>query len=125
MTIQRLETYLLQPRDPSDYDQLIEAIRPQASPMNVDVVVGIRGPIAPPDMCNGLTLPIVAFDQIYSFDRQALIKAIPKPEGAKAREFAVASAELFGRIMKITVNAGVPDARRDVNYHAVGWPATF
>ena len=41
------------------------------------VVVGVRGPIAPPEMCNGLMMPIVAFDQIYSFDRDALIKALP------------------------------------------------
>ena len=31
-------------------------------------------------MCNGLVVPIVVFDQIYSFDTAALIKAIPRPE---------------------------------------------
>ncbi len=40
----------------------------------------MRGPIAPPEMCNGLMAPIVVFDQIYSFDRDALIKAIPMPD---------------------------------------------
>ena len=34
----------------------------------------MKGPIAPPQMCNGLMVPIVVFDQIYSFDRDALIK---------------------------------------------------
>ncbi len=43
-------------------------------------MIGMRGPIAPPELCNGLMVPIVVFDQIYSFDRDALIKAIPRPE---------------------------------------------
>lgn len=85
LTIEGLETYILVPRDPADYDQLLEAVRPQPSPLDLDVVVGVRGPIAPPTMCNGLMIPIVVFDQIYSFDRDALIKAIPRPEKTTAK----------------------------------------
>jgi hypothetical protein len=48
LTIQGLETYLLQPRDPADIDLLVEAIRPAPSPNDIDVVIGLRGPIAPP-----------------------------------------------------------------------------
>ena len=66
----------------------MEAIRPAPSPKDIDVVIGMRGPIAPPEMCNGLMVPIVVFDQIYSFDRDALIKAIPKPEKTTAEQFA-------------------------------------
>ena len=84
LTIQGLETYLLMPRDPADIDLLVEAIRPAPTPSDIDVVIGLRGPIAPPTMCNGLMVPIVAFDQIYSFDRDALIKAIPRPEKTTA-----------------------------------------
>jgi PatG Domain len=77
LTIQGLETYILQPRDPVDFNQLVEAIRPVPSPNDIDIVVGMRGPIAPPEMCNGLMVPIVGFDQIYSFNRDALIRNIP------------------------------------------------
>ncbi len=125
MTIQGLETYLLQPRDPSDYDRLVEAIRPQPSPLDVDVVVGMRGRIAPPDLCNGLTLPIVAFDQIYSFDRESLIKAIPKPDKLTAKQFAPAAEELFARIMQMTDNAGATDEHRALNYLAMRYPAVY
>ena len=83
LTIQGLETYLVQPRDPRDFDRLVEAIRPRPSPLDIDVVIGMRGPIAPPEFCNGLMVPIVVFDQLYSFDRDALIKAIPRPEKMK------------------------------------------
>src|ERR1700730_11974919 len=84
LSIQGLETYLLLPRDPADIDLLVEAIRPAPSPNDIDVVIGMRGPIAPPEACNGLMEPIVIFDQIYSFDRDTLIKAIPKPEETPA-----------------------------------------
>jgi hypothetical protein len=125
MTIQGLETYLLQPRDPSDYDRLVEAIRPQPSPLDIDVVVGIRGRIAPPDLCNGLTVPIVGFDQIYSFDRESLIKAIPKPEKLTPKQFAPAAEELFSRIMQMTDNAGATDEHRALNYLAMRYPAVY
>jgi hypothetical protein len=58
LIIQGLETYLLQPRDPADIDLLVEAIRPAPSLNDIDVVIGLRGPIAPPEMCNGLMVPI-------------------------------------------------------------------
>jgi hypothetical protein len=101
LTIQGLETYLLLPRDPADIDLLVEAIRPAPTPSDIDVVIGMRGPIAPPTMCNGLMIPIVAFDQIYSFDRDALIKAIPRPEKTTAAQFGPAAEELFGRIIQL------------------------
>ena len=78
-TVQGLETYRLQPRDAADYDRLIEAVRPQPNPNDVDAVIGVRGDIAPPEMCNCSMIPMVVFDQIDSFDRASLIKAIPKP----------------------------------------------
>lgn len=125
LTIQGLETYLLQPRDPADIDLLVEAIRPAPSPNDIDVVIGLRGPIAPPQMCNGLMVPIVAFDQIYSFDREALIKAIPKPEKTTAAQFAPAAEELFNRIMQLTDNAGATDEHRVLNYLVMRYPAIY
>jgi len=125
LTIQGLETYLLAPRDPTDIDLLVEAIRPATSPNDIDVVIGMRGPIAPPEMCNGLMVPIVAFDQIYSFDRDALIKAIPKPEKTTAAQFGPAAEELFNRIMQLTDNAGATDEHRALNYLAMRYPAIY
>jgi PatG C-terminal len=125
LTIQGLETYLLVPRDPADIDLLVEATRPVPTPSDIDVVIGVRGPIAPPIMCNGLMIPIVAFDQIYSFDRDALIKAIPRPEKTTAAQFAPAAEELFGRIIQLTDNAGATDEHRALNYLAMRYPAIY
>jgi cyclic patellamide precursor peptide PatG len=119
MTIEGLETYILTPRDPADLDLLAEALRPTPSPVDLDCVIGVRGPIVPPEMCNGLMVPIVLFDQIYSFDRDALIKGIPRPEKTAAKEFGPAAEELFDRIMQMTDNAGATDENRALNYLAV------
>lgn len=125
LSIQGMETYLLLPRDPADIDLLVEAIRPAPSPNDIDVVIGMRGPIAPPEMCNGLMLPIVAFDQIYSFGRATIIEAIPRPEKITAEQFGPAAEELFDRIMQLTDNAGATDEHRALNYLAMRYPAIY
>jgi hypothetical protein len=125
LSIQGLETYLLMPRDPSDTDLLVDAIRPTPGPNDIDVVIGMRGPIAPPTMCNGLMVPILIFDQIYSFDRETLIKAIPKPEKANPAQFGPAAEELFNRIMQVTDNAGATSEHRALNYLAMRYPAIY
>ena len=125
ITVEGMETYLLVPRDPADLDLLVEAVRPNPSPLDMDVVIGAKGPIAPPQMCNGLMIPLVAFDQIYSFDRDTLIKSIPKPEKTSAKEFAPVAEELFDRITQMTDNAGATDEHRALNYCAVRYQAIY
>jgi len=128
LTIEGLETYILQPRDPADFELLIEAVRPTPRPTDIDVVVGVRGPIAPPEACNGLMVPVVAFDQIYSFDVDSLIQGIPRPESIPARQeerFRSAAEELFYRVMQMTDNAGATDEHRALNYLAVRYPAIY
>jgi hypothetical protein len=125
LTIEGLETYILVPRDPADLELLVEALRPTPSPMDLDCVIGTLGPIAPPDLCNGLMVPIVVFDQIYSFDRDTLIKAIPRPEKTSAKEFAPAAEQLFDRIMQMADNAGATDEHRALNYLAVRYQAIY
>lgn len=125
LTIEGLETYILRPRDPVDFSLLLEALRPAPRPTDVDVVIGLRGPIAPPQMCNGLMVPIVVFDQIYSFDIDSLVKSIPKPEKITKEKFEPVAEELFDRIIQMTDNAGATDEHRALNYLAVRYPAIY
>jgi PatG C-terminal len=125
LTLQGLETYLLTPRDPVDLDLLIQTVRAAPQPTDLDVVIGLRGPIASPEMCNGLMIPIVTFDQIYSFSRDVLIKAIPRPAKIAAKEFQSAAEELFDRILQMTDNAGATDENRALNYLAVRYPVIY
>jgi PatG C-terminal len=125
LTIEGLETYILQPRDPADFELLIEAVRPAPRPTDIDVVIGVRGPIAPPELCNGLMVPIVVFDQIYSFDIDALVQSIPRPGQMAAEQFGPAAEELLMRIMQLADNAGATDEHRALNYLAVRYPAIY
>jgi len=125
MTMSGLETYIVVPRDPTDLNLLVETLRPSARPGDVDLLVGMRGPLAPPEMCNGLVVPIVAFDQLYSFDRDSLIASIPRPDAIPVDRFGEAAAEVFDRIIQTTDNAGATDEHRALNYLTVRYPAIY
>jgi PatG C-terminal len=126
--IEGLETYILGLRDPTDLDLLIEAVRAEPRRDDVDVVIGTRGPIAPPEACNGLTVPVVAVDQLYSFDRDSLIESIPRPDSIPQKgeaEFRAGAGEVFDRIMQMADNAGATDEHRALNYLAVRYSAIY
>jgi hypothetical protein len=125
MTIASLETYILVPREAADLDLLIEALRAEPKRSDVDVIVGIMGPMAPASMCNGLTVPIVAFDQIYSFDVASFIEAIPRPDSIAADQFKAVAEEVFNRVIQVADNAGSADGHRALNYMAMRYPALY
>ena len=123
-----LETYILTPADPLDLDLLIDAYREQPRRDDLDVVIGRRGPIAPPELCNGLALPLLVFEQIYSFDRDTLIESIPPPDGLddKALEaFRRSAGSLFDTLMQLADNAGATDEHRALNYLSVRYPRIY
>lgn len=126
--VEGLETYILIPRDPADYRLLIESVREYPRRDDIDVVVGTRGPIAPPHMCNGLAVPIVYADQIYSFSRDTLVDSIPMPDSVAADEharFRDTAGGFFDHIMQMTDNAGATDEHRALNYLAVRYPRIY
>jgi hypothetical protein len=125
LTVEGLETYLLRPRDPADFDLLLDTLRATPRSGDLDVVIGTRGPLAPPEACNGLLVPILAFKQIYSFDVDSFTKAIPRPETVPDDEFAPAVEEVLNRIMQMTDNGGATDQHRALNYLATRYPAVY
>lgn len=125
MSIEGIDTYLLYPRDAADYDLLLDSIRATPKPWDVDVVIGVRGPNAPPEVCNGLMAPMLLFDQMYSFDRDELLKAIPRPKDKPEKAFRAAAEELFERLLQVADNAGATDEHRALNYLAVRYPAIY
>jgi hypothetical protein len=125
LTIEGQDTYLLVARDGTYLDMLVDAVRPTPAADDIDVVLGTLGPLASPETCNGLVVPMVAFDQIWSFDRAGLLSAIPRPEKLKVAEFRAASDELFGRLQRLADNAGATDEHRALNYLAVRYPRIY
>jgi hypothetical protein len=125
LTIEGLDSYILKPKDPADFDLLVESLRAPPRGTDVDVVIGTRGPIAPPEMCNGLILPIITFEQIYSFDVNTLMKALPKTEKSMGENYITNSEGELYRIMQMADNFGATDEHRCLNYLAVRYSAYY
>ncbi|MBZ4322415.1 hypothetical protein JNW98_24095 [Streptomyces sp. SCA2-4] len=124
LTVQGLETYLVRPRDPVDFSLLVEALG-ESRPTDLHGLVGLRGPLAAPGRCGGLALPVVTFDQIFTFDTASLVRALPRPEALEETRFRSAAEELFERVMHLTDNAGASDAHRALNYLVVRYPSVY
>ena len=135
LTVQGVETYILQPDDPADFGLLlVEALKPptDAAEVRFDVVIGVRGLIAQSDRCGGLMVPVISFDQIYSFTKSSLLESIPVPntfsETARKTDpmaFRRSSEEVFDRIIQMADNAGATDEHRALNYSAVRHPGVY
>lgn len=127
LAIEGKDTYILVPRDSQMLDQFIEATAPATRGLDVDVVIGTRGPLAPPEMCNGLVVPLVLVDQTYSFNRPDLLGAITKPEQLKMSEedFRSAADDLLERIQQLADNVGATDEHRALNYLAVRYQQIY
>ena len=125
--IEGLDTYLLQPRDVNDFDKLVETIRPPRNQRvaDIDVVIGQRGAVAPPELCNGLQNPMIIFDTLHSLDRTGLVQRVKKPNRVAAREFVAVTDQLLLRIAQMADNAGDTDEYRALNYCAVRQPEMY
>jgi hypothetical protein len=125
LTVEGLETYVLAPRDPSDLDLLVEALRPTPRPTDIDVVIGLRDGLTSPQLCNGLVVPLLVYEQLYSFDVDALLESIPRPDGADEKQFPAVAEEVLWRMLQMADNAGANDEHRALNYLAVRYPAIY
>ena len=135
-TVAGIETYILKPRDPVDYDLFIKSFsqprgnlraEPLSTQLFIDLIIGVKGLIAPPNMCNGLLVPIVTVDQIYSFKIDDFIKEIPREDPKKLPDdrFAELAKDVFSRIMLVSDNAGALDEHRAINYLAVRFGSIY
>jgi hypothetical protein len=141
-SVRSVDTYILYPRDPSDIDSMINSLRSSPRPTDVDVLVGLRGPMSSPQLCNGLVVPTVMYDLVYSFDTDSLIKRIAnnftdeiraKTDTKKSKEpdkkiqdqITKGAEELFYYVVQISENIGASDKHRALNYLIVRYPALY
>jgi PatG C-terminal len=124
LLIQGIEQYILVPRD-GDYQSLVDAYRAEPNSGDLELVIGMRGSIAPPTMCNGLLVPILIFDQIYAFDRKSLLDSIPKPPHADAATFSKAAAEALDRMLEQSDSPGTSPGDIAKTYLAMRYPRIY
>ncbi|MFI1417944.1 hypothetical protein ACH4VX_08110 [Streptomyces sp. NPDC020731] len=119
LSVQGVDTYILEPADPAGLDDLVEALRPVADRRDLAVVVGRLGPVAPPDACQGLSVPLVRVEKIWAFDSKELIRAVDRPDDTSRKEFERTAGALLDRLLQLGDNAGTDPADRALNYLAV------
>jgi hypothetical protein len=124
LLIQGIEQYIVMPRD-GDYQPLVDAYRAEPNPGDLELVIGMRGPFAPPTMCNGLLVPILVFEQIYAFDRKSLLDSIPKPRGADAANFSKAAGEALDLMLGQIDSPGTSPADIAKTYLAMRYPRIY
>jgi len=123
LTMEGVPIYILLPTGPEDLVVLLEAIRPPACPLDRQVVVGRKGPVAPPEMC-GLEVPMVLVDHLYSLEYNDFIKSI-RSESVTDEKFKAIARETFLRMMQLADNIGSTDKHRALNYLSVRYPAIY
>ena len=123
LTMEGVPIYIMLPTGPEDLVVLLEAIRPPACPLDRQVVVGRKGPVAPPEMC-GLEVPMVLVDHLYSLEYNDFIKSI-RSESVTDEKFKAIARETFLRMMQLADNIGSTDKHRALNYLSVRYPAIY
>lgn len=125
LSVQGLDTYVLVPRDPADFVLLAEAVRPSHQADAIDVVIGVRGELAPGGHCDGLRLPVVTVDQLYSATIPYLVQAIDRPESMDVEQFDKAATDLLNTVLNVSGNVGASDEHRALSYLMVRYPAIY
>jgi PatG C-terminal len=125
LTISGRDAYIIRPHNPADFELLAEAVDRAILLTDLEIIVGVKGPIAGPEICNGLMVPLVEFDELFSLDRDSLIKSIPRPKRIRAKAFLSVAEALVDQIIGKTQNAGPTDEERALNYLAVRYPTIY
>ncbi|NET46284.1 hypothetical protein [Okeania sp. SIO2B3] len=118
--IDTVDVYILKPRTYVELAQFITALDPSLE-TPLDGIIGIKGPLAPPEMCNGLQLPLVAVNQSFISNLRDFVDAIASASGVSP-ELAQSVLEM---IMGLTDNTGATDEYRAINYLAVKYPQIY
>jgi hypothetical protein len=132
LTIGGSPAYLLAPAGNYLRPSLFDAIGSGEPGDSFAVTVGRLGPMAPPQACGGVLVPVLLCDQIYTFrlgDWQAALgtdlQGALEERGIDQQQFGEAAKALFRRIVQSTENVGATDVHRALNYLVTQHPGIF
>jgi hypothetical protein len=123
LSVNNVDTYIAVPRTELELDDFINTLDPKyASGLTgelMSLIVGQRGPMAPPGSCGALELPLVVCSQVYYFtDAELLAQLTDSSTEATAVRDVLKSLEF-------KPNEGASAASRAVNYIAVRYPEVY
>ncbi|MFI7099514.1 hypothetical protein ACIBK8_09165 [Streptomyces sp. NPDC050161] len=119
LAVQGVDTYILEPSDPTVLDDLVEALRPVEDQRDLAVIVGHLGPVAPPHACQGLSVRIVDVLHVWAFDSKKLVQAIDRPKNTSGEEFERSAQALLDRLLQLSDNAGTAPTERALTFLTV------
>ncbi|MBM7865655.1 hypothetical protein GTO89_02510 [Heliobacterium gestii] len=117
-----VDSYILQARSPIELTEIIgytEADYPKKR--KHVLVIGVRGPVASPKMCNDLQLPILFCNQVTPFTEEDFVQYVSGK--TKVDEKIVAAT--FSQLLAFTDNAGNTDVHRAINYVILKYDAVY
>ena len=115
-----VDAYIIKPRTYVEVAQFVTALDPSLE-KPLDGIIGVKGPLAPPEMCNGLQLPLVAVNQSFISNLRAFVEAIAQQAGVSAE----LAQSVLEAILGLTDNTGATDEYRAINYLAVKYPQIY
>ncbi|MCB9795004.1 MAG: hypothetical protein H6741_20075, partial [Alphaproteobacteria bacterium] len=118
---QPVDAYILKPRSVAELNEMVDAIQPRTGNIVYVVAIGARGPVSPPDACNGLQLPVVVVNQLYGFTETEFVQSVAAATGVN--EESVAST--FNTLMSLSDNAGATAEHRAINYLMLRYPNVY
>lgn len=121
LTINNIDAYIVVPRSQLELNDIINALKPPANSVaeTLSVVLGLKGPVAPAEYCNGLQLPMVLCNQLYFFTLDDLLGNLTGDDiDTEAIKDVI-------NTLEFKPNDGAADADRAINYLAFRYPEIY
>lgn len=112
LQIDSVDAFIVKPRTYIELFEIIQSIQVNPGEISFATVIGPRGPIAGPEVCNGLQLPIAVANQYYNFTFNQFVDAIV----ASTQVDSNTASSMLQSMLQIIDNAGETDEHRAINY---------
>lgn len=123
--IDSVEAYVIRPTDEFQLQDLVAALGRESDVTDLQVVVGTRGPVAPSNACNGLSLPFLDLQQIYLLSPSTIPANLPRKSSVADSDFRVKAIECVDQLLQLVANSGAGDEPRAINYLVARYPELY
>jgi hypothetical protein len=108
-------SFLIKPKSEIELYSMISAIEPGSS-IKLTAIIGEKGPISTPEMCNGLELPIIICEKVFSYSINSILDNIVNDKISYQQ-----AQYIFSRMIPLVDNTGDTDAFRAINFLSLNY----